>query len=88
MLGADDFCPFTVADLLRSEPTSANAATPSRRRGLCDSWEWLLIGAPSSHEFTVALRTLSLNHRAHTRKLSFALLRVNLQSGEYESHRS
>ena len=48
-----------------------------------DSGHWLLIGAPSSHQFTVALRTMSLNHKAHTRGFSFALLRVNLQGAEY-----
>ena len=68
MMGTGGFCPFTVAELFRSELASANTATPSRRRGLRVSGHWLLIGAPSSHQFTVALRALSLNHRGPYKK--------------------
>ena len=56
------FRAFAVADLLRSELAPANAATPARRCGVCDHWHSLLIGALGSHQFAIALWTLSLNH--------------------------
>jgi hypothetical protein len=40
---------FAVADLLRREHSSANAATPARKCGLRDYRHRLLIGAPGPH---------------------------------------
>ena len=71
VLDGGGFCAFAVADLLRSELESTNAAAPARRRGVCDSRHWLLIGAPGSHQFATALRTLSLNHKSlHREEIS------------------
>jgi hypothetical protein len=63
------FCAFDGADLLSSKPASTNAATPDWRHRLHASWH-LLIGAPGSHQFATALRTLSLNHRSDAQTLS------------------
>jgi len=43
------FCTLAVADLLRSELASTNAATPARRWSLHHYRHWLPIRAPGSH---------------------------------------
>lgn len=63
------FCALGGADLLCSEPASTNAATPDWRHRLHASWH-LLIGAPGSHQFATALRTLSLTHRSDANTFS------------------
>src|SRR5579863_5779181 len=40
------FCAFAIADLIRSEPESADAAAPTRRRTYRDSRGRLAIGKP------------------------------------------
>lgn len=57
------FCAFAVTDLLSGELASTNAATPGRRCWLRDHAHWFLSGAPSSHQFAIAVWTLSLNHK-------------------------
>jgi hypothetical protein len=79
-----DFCTFAGADLLRSEFSSANAATPARRRGGGDYRPWLLIRAPGPHQFATALRTLSLNQKLLQKKRFLALRRINCQGGSCE----
>jgi len=63
-------CAVAVADLFHREPTSAYAATPAGTRRWRDSGGCLLIGAPGSHEFATALRTLSLDHKSYREELS------------------
>ena len=53
-LDAGGFCPFADPDLLHSELSSANAATPARRCGGGDYRHWLPIRAPGSHQFATA----------------------------------
>ena len=78
---------IAFADLLYGELAPANAASPARRRHMRDSGHWTLIGAPGSHQFATALRTLSLNHKAPVqRKIVWSLSStVNCQGGSCES---
>ena len=80
-------CAVAFTDLFCREPASANAATPARRRGLRDSGHRLLIGAPGSHQFATALRTLSLNHKlSYSERISCRSLReLDCQGGSCES---
>jgi hypothetical protein len=71
-MGGARFCAFAVADLLRREPASADAAAPARRGGLRDSGHKLLIRAFGSYQFAIALRTLSLNHKPLKPRRDFA----------------
>jgi len=49
VLARDGFRAFVGTDLRSSELASANAATPARRRGVCDYWHSLQIGALGSY---------------------------------------
>lgn len=60
------FCAFAVADFLRSEFSSANAATPARRRGGGDYRTRLLIRVPSPDQFATAMWTLSYHNFCKT----------------------
>lgn len=54
---------LAVADLVRSEPESADAAAPTRRRVCRDSGHRLVIRKPGTYQFASTRRTLSLNHK-------------------------
>jgi len=74
VLNGGRFRTLAVADLLSGDLASAHAATPAWRCGLRDEWHWLLISAPGSHQFAIAVWTLSLNHKLlHQKMLLHAL---------------
>ncbi len=70
MLTRSGFCAFAIADLLCSEPESADAAAPTRRRAYRDSRHRLVIGKPGTNQFATTRRTLSLNHKLRAPEIS------------------
>jgi hypothetical protein len=62
-LDGSGFRAFAIADLVRSEPESADAAAPTRKRAYRDSRYRLTIGKPGTNQFATTRRTLSLNHK-------------------------
>jgi len=82
------FCAFAIADLLCSEPESADAAAPTRRRAYGDSRYRLVIGKPGTNQFATTRRAQSLNHKlgaAPTKLMALRLKRMGLLDGKSRS---